>query len=216
MKKTKFKNGVAMFCNLTIITFTVMCILRFFRGGGDGLMEVMGATCFRYFTVDSNILLSVSALFALIFNMRSIKSGREEMPLWASTCKLIGTTAATVTLLTVLLFLGPTMGYSQMFDGVGLYLHLLNPVLAILSICFFNGGFKIPTKLACLGVIPTAVYAAVYAVCVLLVKVWEDFYGFNAGGRWYLAIPIMLIATLLICLGLNALRNLCWRKKLNR
>lgn len=216
MRKTKFKNGVAMFCNMTIIAFTVMCILRFFRSGGQGNMEVMGATCFRYFTVLSNVLLAVTSVFVLIFNMKSIKSGKEEMPLWASTCKLVGTTAVTVTFLTVLVFLGPTQGYDKMYDDIGLYLHLINPLLAILSICFFNGGFKIPASLASLGVVPTAVYGAVYAVMVLIVKKWEDFYGFATVIPWYISIPAMLLVTFGICQGLNLLRNLCWKKKLNR
>lgn len=216
MNKTKFKNGVAMFCNLDIICFTAMCVLRFFRASGGANMQTTGTDCFRYFTVDSNILLALTSLLALVFNMKSLKSGKEEMPLWVSTCKLIGTTASTVTFLTVLAFLGPTQGYGKMFEGIGLYLHLINPVLAILSICFFNGGYKIPAKLACLGVLPTAVYGAVYAILVVVVKTWEDFYGFATIIPWYVSIPVMLLFTLGICEGLNLLRNLCWKKKLNR
>lgn len=216
MKKTKVKNAVAMFCNMTIIAFTIMCVLRFFRASGGANMQTTGSACFKYFTVDSNILLALTSAIALFFNMKTLKTGKEEMPMWASICKLVGTTAATVTFLTVLVFLGPTQGYAIMFDEIGLYLHLINPVLAILSICFFNGGFKIPAKLACLGVLPTAIYGAVYAVMVLIAKKWDDFYGFATVIPWYISIPVMLLVSLGICQGLNLLRNLCWSKKLNR
>ena len=56
-----------------------------------------------------------------------------------------------------------------------------------------------------------ALYAVLYACKVLLAppeKAWEDFYGFNRGGKWYLSVCLMLLGTLLICLGLAALQSL--------
>ena len=70
--KTKVKNAVAMFCNLTIIAFTLMCVLRFFRADGGANMTTHGAECFKYFTVDSNILLALTSGIALFFNMTPV------------------------------------------------------------------------------------------------------------------------------------------------
>ena len=41
---------------------------------------------------------------------------------------------------------------------------------------------------------------------VLIRKKWEDFYGFNKGGKWYVSLLLMLELNLSICVGLWALR----------
>lgn len=209
MKQIKLKNGFAMFCNLAVVVFTVMCVLSFFQHTGDGNMAVSGTDCFRYFTIDSNILAALTSIIALWYNMNSIRFGKEAQPQWAGILQLIGTAAVTLTLLTVVLFLGPTIGYDQMFVGSNLYLHLINPLLAIISLCLTGSGRKLTIGQSLLGMLPTVVYGGVYITLVLITKQWEDFYGFNMGGGWYLSLPLMLLASALICIGLASLRNLC-------
>ena len=72
--------------------------------------------------------------------------------------KYMGTVSVTVTLMTVLLFLGPTMGgYKELMAGANLYLHLIGPILAIISFCFCEkGNMDIPTALW--GLVPVMAY----------------------------------------------------------
>ena len=59
-----------------------------------------------------------------------------------------------------------------------------------------------------LGVVPVVLYGALYLNRVVFTdgeKAWEDFYGFNKGGKWWISLTLMLLATLLISLALWAL-----------
>jgi hypothetical protein len=94
------------------------------------------------------------------------------------------------------------MGYALMFAGSSLFLHLINPLLCIISYTCLEHSEALPTQYSLLGILPTAVYGAVYVTMVVFTQKWQDFYGFNTGGFWYISLPVMLAATYLfaICL----------------
>ena len=202
---TKKKLAV-LFINLMIIIWTIICVFGFFTDIGDGNMKVIGIECFRYFTIDSNILMALAALLMIPFTVHSLIKKTDE-PKWIILLNYIGTTAVTVTFLTVMLFLGPTQGYGIMIEGSNLYLHIIGPVLACMSFIFLQ-PFRLQKKEILLSVLPTFVYGTLYLVMVIIVGKnnggWEDFYGFNLGGFWYLSYVLMNIATfgLGICLKL--------------
>lgn len=155
----------------------------------------------RYFTVLSNLLCAAAALAVVLCRL----SGT--LPNAILILKYIGTCAVTVTLVTVIVFLGPCVtGYKVLLTGADLWLHLICPLLAIISLLLwdrpdlsFSGVF--------LGVIPVCLYACLYISRVILApedKRWVDFYGFNRKGRWPLSLGIMLAATFGISLLLWA------------
>ena len=132
--------------------------------------------------------------------------------------KFVGTAAVTLTLFTVLFLLGPKYGYGLglkygygiMFDGNNMFMHLITPLLMIISFAFTECRGEMSFRGTFLGLIPTVLYGAVYAVEVLLVKGWEDFYFFNDGGKWYIYMPMMIIGSYIICLLLWLLRRTCF------
>ena len=155
----------------------------------------------RYFTVQSNLLCAVGALCLCVW---------PEAP-WAWLLKYVGTAAVTVTMLTVFLYLWPAVGsLKPLMEGADLYMHLVTPLLALLSFCLWERrGLGLGTAL--LGLLPVLLYAGLYGYQILLQRPerrWEDFYGFNRGGKWYLAACAMLLGNLLICLGLWGLQQL--------
>ena len=157
-----------------------------------------GLKAFRYFTVLSN---AFCALAALVMAVAQI-ANRVTMPVVL--LKYMGTVSVSVTLLTVLLFLGPTQGYGEMLRGRNLYMHLVGPLLAIVSYCLWE---KRPMSfgMALTGLIPVLVYGLVYLNQVILApeaRRWEDFYGFNRGGHWPAALAMMLAGTLAVCVAL--------------
>lgn len=196
---------------LVLIAFTVWSVGYMFFFSGSGNMRENKAVIFRYFTVDSNILCAVSSGFALVQALRGrISKG-------VMLLRYAGTAAVTVTLMTVLLFLGPLYGYPAMFANWNLWLHLLGPVLAILSFVWVERDGTGPEKKhLILALLPVIVYGAVYFVMVILVGKdnggWPDFYGFNMGGRWYVSFLAMLAGTALIGFILMKLRNLGQKK----
>ncbi len=119
----------------------------------------------------------------------------------------------TVTMLTVFLFLAPSVGkdwVSVLLKKSDLFMHLITPLLALASFCFLEKrGMSFGTAL--LGMLPVALYGPWYLYKILYApaeKRWDDFYGFDKGGKWPISFVMMAIGTFLICMGLMALQNL--------
>ncbi len=211
MKSVKTRNLLSLAMNLANFVLVLISILWFFSeaaaGRGIGNMSTSGTGCFVFFTNDSNILAALVSLLIVPFNIKSVISGKDEIPEWALTLKMVGTAAVTLTMMVVVLFLGPTQGYGIMFAGICLELHLICPLLAIISFCFLERGMQITKKRLLWTLAPTFVYGTVYLVNVVFLKTWPDFYGFNIGGFWYISYCVLPIVTYLFALCLRALHN---------
>lgn len=179
---------------IIFLTTTVLVAGLFFQEGK--WQPESGIKAFRYFTVLSNVLCAVSALVMAISQVSGSVSPGVVM------FKYLGTVSVTVTLLTVLFFLGPTIGYKVLLSGRDLFLHLIGPLLAIISFCFLEKK-GISLGKALLGLLPVIIYGCVYLCKVVFSpedKRWEDFYGFNKGGKWPVAFAAMMLGTLIVCL----------------
>ena len=200
MKQSKTKDALSVICALAIIIFTAWSVGYMFFNIGSGNMQVSRSVVFRYFTVDSNILSAMSVLALLIRHMTG--SREKQVPTWITLLRFMGTVSVTVTLMTVVCFLGLLYGYASMFAGWNFFLHLAGPVLSIAAFVWFDPGEALPGKLVWTSLIPTALYGAFYLYQVVVVGYdnggWPDFYGFNIGGRWMISLAVMLLATLLI------------------
>ena len=162
----------------------------------EGWRLQRGLSVLRYFTIQSNLLCGLAALAAAI----SLLAGG--VPHWIWLWKYIGTAAVTVTLLTVLFFLGPAVGYGKLLSGRDLYLHLIGPLLAIVSFCFCERFYPLSFPLALTGLIPVILFGTLYLYKVVLCpeeKRWEDFYGYNKNGKWQISYATMMLAGALIC-----------------
>ena len=152
----------------------------------------------RFFTVLSNLLCALAALVVAGCRLGG------DLPYWAGVLKYVGTAAVTVTLLTVVCFLGPTLGWKLMFTGPDLWLHLVCPVLAIVSLLLWDKP-DLPFGAVFLGFAPVPLYGAVYIYRVLWApeaRRWKDFYGFNRGGKWWRSYIAMAAGSFLIALAL--------------
>ena len=206
VRGAKAKTIAALAVNALIVLFTAYGMSRFFTVGGDGNMPVMNTQCFRFFTVDSNLLAALASLLTLIGQVGLLRRGRPPAKA-VMVLKHVGTTAVGVTFFTVFCFLGTIYGYPSMIAGVNLYMHLLTPLLAMLGFCLLETQPPLRFRSLFLGLLPTVFYGIVYITLVILQKRWPDFYGFNMGGRWVLSCSLMVVATFLISLGLWALRR---------
>ncbi len=154
---------------------------------------------FRFFTVLSNLFCALTAMILLLCELFGA------MPPWATAFKYMGTVAVTVTFLTVLVFLWPSLGTVHgLWDGPELVMHLLTPLLAILSfLCFERRGLS--AWIIPLGILPVLLYGILYFHRVMVAKTWRDMYGFNKNGRWKLSFALMLLGTAVIAVLLWAL-----------
>ena len=153
----------------------------------------------RFFTVLSNLFCGLAALLLLLCELFGA------MPHWATTLKYMATVSVTVTFLTVLVFLWPSMGTVHgLWDGPELVMHLTTPLMAIFSFLGFEqqglSAWIIP-----LGVLPVLLYGILYFHRVMVARTWQDMYGFNKNGQWKLSFALMLLGTAVVAVLLWAL-----------
>lgn len=204
---------LALVCDIAIVAFTAVSMGEFWSlTGGKANMKVKDTRCFEYFTVDSNILVALTALIMIVFDVQRLVTGAG-IPYWATLLKFIGTVAVSLTFFVVMLILAPYAGYKFMLEGCSLYMHLITPVIAMITFVLFDGANRLPWYTVPLALLPTVIYGIVYFIKVVIIGVekggWEDFYGFNKNGRWYLSCFMMLLMTsaiaVLLLLGHNAM-----------
>ena len=184
--------------NILIFVITAISFLFCFRKDGRWDLRA-GKKSLRFFTILSNLFCAVSALLWVLSSSY-----------WAWLLKYVGTVAVTVTLLTVIFFLGPNMGYKPLFSGKDLYLHLCGPLLAIVSFCFMECQFALSFSLSLLGILPVIIYGFVYLVEVVILKNWEDFYGYNKDGKWKISMAAMFAGGFAACMLIRILYSI-WR-----
>ena len=189
--------------NIAIFIITLVLLVRFLRKDGRWDREKVRKT-FRFFTCQSNVLCAFAALLTAVSQLAG------GIPEWIWILKYIGTSAVSVTMMTVLLFLGPAYSYKELLKGPDFFMHLLTPLLALLSFCVFEKrGMRF--SLALTGLLPVVLYGPLYLYKILYApegKRWDDFYGFNKSGKWPAAFAAMLAGTFLICMGIMALQNI--------
>ena len=182
--------------NILIFVITAISFLFCFRKDGRWDLRA-GKKSLRFFTILSNLFCAVSALLWVLSSSY-----------WAWLLKYVGTVAVTVTLLTVIFFLGPNMGYKPLFSGKDLYLHLCGPLLAIVSFCFMECQFALSFSLSLLGILPVITYGFVYLVEVVILKNWEDFYGYNKDGKWKISMAAMFAGGFAACMLIRILYSI--------
>lgn len=219
--KKKF-NILSMFCNLFIFVSVLWSVLYYFyKDAGAGNMEVVGAACFKYFTIDSNILAAISSVIYLYFNFARLCGKEVQIPQWLKVFKFIATNSVAVTFFVVIFCLVP-VGYfmndippSYFYEENCIILHLFAPLFAMLTVSVFEKEDQFNKKYTYFSFIPVVLYGIVYFVCVVIAKVWEDHYGLTFEGNYYLT-PIAVLMIFGICYGSSELvyylQTLCNKK----
>ncbi len=172
-----------------------------------GTLSDTGVRSLRYFTVLSNFLCAIAAL--IHFGFLAV---RKSAPRWVLRLSYAGTAAVGVTLMVVLLFLGPLYGYLAMLKGANLWFHLLIPLLAILDHILLEPGERPSFRDTFLCLVPVALYGAVYVGNLLVngVGEWPDTNDWYLFTIWGTSVAVCIAAGILllawgIALALRAL-----------
>ena len=192
--------------NILVFAATLVLLVSFARKNARWAPERL-KKAFRFFTCQSNVLCAAVCLLAAVFGA----SGT--MPEWVWLLKYAGTAAVTVTMLTVFLFLAPSVGNGWAKRLLGtphdFIMHLVSPVAALVSFCVFEKR-GMTFGQAMIGLLPVLLYGILYIRRTQFgpkENRWEDFYGFNRGGKLWISMICMLAGTFLICLALMGLQN---------
>ncbi len=206
--KRKIKAALVM--NIIIAAVTAGIVISYFFGN-TGVLRDNGWDSFKFFTTDSNILSMVASIVMIIHEIQLLRGKNARIPRGVILFKFVATVAVTVTFCTVMLFLGFIYGYGFLLSGTAFHMHLVGPLLALISFIMLENLGTIRFRESFLGIIPVTLYGAVYLTMVVVIGEknggWMDFYAFNRGGRWYLTVLIMHIAAFLICVFVYKLHN---------
>ncbi len=182
--------------------------------GTAGTLSAARLAMFKYFTVDSNVLMGLFALYIAIEQCLVLRGKKTEISKCASVLALTGTVGLTLTMLVTIFFLTPTMaaeyGLFANFKNSNFFLHLVNPILAIVVFLGFEKTTNIMFPHTCTATTPLLLYACYYVAQAFqhvengkIIRGY-DWYGFFMNGAKSVAfvLPIIIVITYLISLCL--------------
>jgi len=200
MKKIK----ISLVLNLLIVLFVSIATLCMFLGikfmPDKTLLQATKIEMFKFYTVDSNLLMGVISLILSIKEINLLKNKIETIPTSVYILKLVGTASITITFLVTLLFLAPQYGFYAMYNNSNLFFHLIVPLLALISFILFE-KFDSKYRYSLFGLIPVGLYSIYYGAMIFfhfdgkdsLLK--YDFYGFLRGNinNVFITLPLLYI-----------------------
>ena len=204
------KRYLNLFFNFLIVVLVLISIYLMITTS-DGIIKGSKLKALKYFTVQSNIFMGISAFISLFYLLFK----KDKYPTWVTILKLISTTCLTLTFLTVLSYLAPLMGINMVFLGANLYMHLFIPVVSIFTFIFIEPKVDLKFKWNLFSIIPSGTYGTIYIICL---TAFNDF-GNIDGWDWYafgskgLGIGfVMLIGLNLVALGSSIVLYLLYKK----
>ena len=204
MKKNNIK--ISIFMNILIFILVLASVIMMFTGfkfmpGYDIVLTASRIEMFKFFTVDSNVLIGIVSLIFAIKEIQLIKGKINDIPTKYYILKLMAVSAVWLTCFVVFTYLGSIAkhGLSSLLMNSNLFFHLIIPVLSILIFIMFEKTDKIKFKHTLYGIVPTVVYGVYYLINVLLhvengmVSPAYDWYWFVQSGIWTALVVIPLI-----------------------
>lgn len=206
---------ISLIINVIITFFTIVASIIMFTGfkfmnGYDPVLEATKYSMFRFFTVDSNLLIGITSLIFAIQEIQLLKGKISEIPIKTYILKLMATTSVGLTFFVVFAYLGPISkgGILAMLMNSNLFFHLIIPVLSILNFAIFEKTNKLKFRYTLCGIIPTALYGIYYLANIFIhmengkVSPIYDWYWFVQNGVWtaIIVVPMLFTITYIISL----------------
>ena len=182
----------------------------------SGVVE-KGLKTFRMFTTLSNIVLGLSSLLFIPFQIDGLRKGNFHLPRWIVTVMYMSVSLVGLTFITAVTAISAVQGfYGAMVAGTGLFLHTINPILAIIIFTLVNDFHHIKFKESFWALLPVFIYSVFYFILAICIGEenggWRDHYNFNTFLPWYISIFIMYGLAFGVSQGLRALHNLRHKK----
>ncbi len=200
----------ALLLNIAVVIATASIVASYFFYSRNPLVK-SGFDSFQFFTTDSNVLAALSSLVMIPYEVQIMRGKRKKLPHAAIVFKYIGMTSVMLTFLTVMVLLMPTYGAVFTLLGTTFYMHLTGPLTALATFLFLETDSKIKLPETVLAIIPSLLYGAVYLTQVVFIGEknggWSDFYTFNRGGYWYIAMVVIIGVSYLIAVLTRLVHN---------
>ena len=200
-----------------VILGTIFMITGFKFMSSVGNLTSTGLEAFKYFTVDSNIVVGLVAFIMFIYELLYLRKRIEVIPQFVYILKHIGTVGVILTFIVTLFYLAPLLGFKFLFlyQNTNLLFHLIVPILSFISFVFFEKT-KIDFKYTFYGLSTMLLYGIFYIGNIIVhldngvVNSKYDWYGFMKIGLLsiFIVVPIMMVITYFISWALIRLNKL--------
>lgn len=217
----KTREKLSIILNSLIFVFTLFATISMIIGfkfmGQFEVLSERNFKSFKYFTVDSNVFAGLISLAYVIYKFTVCGKKSTKLPKAFYILKLAATTGVTLTMMVTVFYLAPTSNgnFLRYFINSNFFMHLITPLLCIISFIFFEAAEPQKLVMSIPGIIPMLLYSFFYTPNVLLhledgkpVKAY-DWYNFLAAGAqsvWYV-VPMLYVITWIFALGLWALNR---------
>ena len=159
---------------------------------------------FHWFTINSNFLTAFSACMIVPFATEGIRKKHFSYPKWVAMFHYSGMVCTTLTMVFSLVFMS-WVDPEAAFGGYNTYLHILCPILVLLSFFLVEAGFHYTLKDSLIAAGPTFLYEMIYMVEVVIIGKenggWEDMYHMTE----YVPFAVSVVGVTLLALGISLL-----------
>lgn len=209
-----------MRCISGIIMGTVMSVLAILalvlnvsNYYNDDVPEA-GIGTLRMFTTLSNLLVGAGGFLTIPFQIEGLRKKNYHLPRWIVDVMYFGTLGVSLTFTISITAISMAQGFNvAMFSKSNVFLHTINPIIAILLFTFINCDHNVKFYKSFLSLIPIIIYSIVYLLLAIIIGEdgggWRDVYGFNAFVPW----PVTYLIILGVTFGLSNLLRFLHNKK---
>jgi hypothetical protein len=173
MKKTNFivscvLNGLLILSEIFALSICFFAWFPGYQAPTEGALDN-----FRFFTNDSNIFMLLASIVFLVVSIISFKK-KKEIPLWATILKFTATISVLTTFLVVMTLLLPKDA-NMIGWPVFLFLHVVDPILAFVSLAFFEAKPILRKRDSFFSLLPLVIYTAIIAPLSSLHKINDPY-----------------------------------------
>ncbi len=174
---------------------------------------------FRYFTVDINFLTALSAGMLAPYAVEGIRKKRFSCPRWAAKLYYIGASSISLIMFFAAFVISRTDPVMA-FGGANFYLHIICPVMVMLSFFFIESNYLYTAKDALQCVIPMLIYGVVYFIEVVIIGEanggWPDYYSLTTNAPVAVSAAIMFLLAFGIAFLIGRISNRLSKNRLDK
>lgn len=223
MKEVKIDNNkISLVLNYLIIIFSLFAFIVMFTGIKftyymEPVLETTKFGTFKFFTVDSNLLMAIAAILFSHQERKLINGKIKKIPVGYYIFKFIGTVSVTLTFLVVFIYLARIVngGAMALLQNSNMFFHLIIPVLSIMTFLIFERTNKIKFNYVISSLIPVLVYGIFYIINIMIhmengeILPKYDWYHFAQNGisSAYITGTLIIVSTFVIGLIIWAINR---------
>lgn len=165
---------------------------------------------FQYFTIDANAVTAFASSMIIPYAIDGLRKKRFYCPKWVLLFYYSGVVCTTLIMLFAI-FVISRIDVVNAYGGYNFYLHLVCPIMILVSFFLIESYYKLTIKDAALTIIPIFIYAMVYIYEVVIIGEdnggWQDIYYFTKYVSFIVSFIAMMFISMLVALMLKALYN---------